>query len=325
MLRALLEGALRSAAVALALGTAGTAFAAAERPDALLGPGPLMAPASGESWLGGVFERRRRFRLDPASMSPLLERYERPWENHTPEWRAFFRGRYGFQNTPLVTLTWRLGEAFAPSDLPVAFARPCPRWKAPKPLTIARYSDETERLALFDCDGGIAPDVLDRLSTLARAPDSPLPALPLPELPLEGNPGEWVPGVKLLDPRVVWLLGEIQAAFPTHTVVIMSGYRPHAHTSFHQHGKALDLYVQGVPNEELFALCRTLHDVGCGYYPNNRFVHLDVRPFGSAKATWVDISEPGAPSIYVDGWPGVLDPGIAWMGRGGRRGAADQG
>ncbi|HEV8548209.1 MAG TPA: D-Ala-D-Ala carboxypeptidase family metallohydrolase [Polyangiaceae bacterium] len=325
MLRAFWRGVLRTAAVALVLGLTGTALAAAERPDGLLGSAPLVSAGAEESWLGGVFATRHRFRLAPASTLSLIERYQRPWENHTPEWRAFFWGRYGFESAPLLTLTWRLGESLEPSDLPVAFSRPCPRWKAPKPLTIARYSDETEYLALFDCDGAIAPDVLDRLSTLARAPDSPRPTLPLPELPLDSVPGEWAPGVKLLDPRLVWLLGEIQGAFPSRTIVIQSGYRPHAHTSFHQRGKALDLYVQGVPNEELFALCRTLRDVGCGYYPNNRFVHLDVRPYGSAKATWVDVSEPGTPSIYVDGWPGVLDPGLAWMGRGGRRGSADQG
>ena len=33
----------------------------------------------------------------------------------------------------------------------------------------------------------------------------------------------------------------------------------------------------GVPNEQVFAVCRRLSDVGCGFYPNNRFVHVDVR------------------------------------------------
>src|SRR5262245_50444397 len=130
MLRAVLTGALRSVAVALALGTTGTALAATERPDAPLAPGPLMAPAGEESWLGSVFERRRRFRLDPASTLSLLDRYQRPWENHTPEWRAFFRGRYGFAKASTLSLTWRLGDQYEPSDLPVAFSRPCPRWKA---------------------------------------------------------------------------------------------------------------------------------------------------------------------------------------------------
>jgi len=201
-----------------------------------------------------------------------------------------------------------------PLALPVVMTRLCPRWKAPKPLTILRYAGESERLPLFDCDGAIAPEVIDRLSVLARAPATPRPELPLPEGPQADSDGEWLPGLRLLDPRLVWVLGELQEAFPGHRVVIMSGYRPHAHTSFHQRGKALDLYVDGVPNEELFGLCRTLRDVGCGFYPNNHFVHLDVRPYGTRKVTWVDVSEPGGVSRYVDGWPGVLPPGTAWLG-----------
>jgi hypothetical protein len=70
-----------------------------------------------------------------------------------------------------------------------------------------------------------------------------------------------------------------------------------------------------VPNDELFAVCRKLRDVACGYYPNNRFVHVDVRPYGTGRVTWVDVSDPGEPSRYVDGFPGVLEPGIGWLGR----------
>ncbi len=258
------------------------------------------------SWLKGAVSTRRRFRLAPPDTLSWIGRYQRPWENHTPEWRTFFDGRYGLGSAPQPTLDWRLSESFEPLSLPITIGRPCPRWKAPRPLNVSRYSAETERLPLFDCDGAIAPDVLDRLSVLARAPETPRPELPLPDAPSATVPGEWLPGVRLLDPRLVWVLGELQEAFPSRTVVIMSGYRPHGHTSYHRRGKALDVYVQGVPNEQLFAVCRMLRDVACGYYPNNHFVHLDVRPFGSAKTAWVDVSEPGTASRYVDGWPGVL-------------------
>ena len=56
-----------------------------------------------------------------------------------------------------------------------------------------------------------------------------------------------------------------------------------------------------------------LRDVGCGYYPNSKFVHIDVRPYGTDRVLWVDDSLPGTPSHYLDGYPGVLDPGIAWV------------
>jgi hypothetical protein len=282
---------------------------AAPTPDLL----SALAPSE-TAWLSG-FDRYRRLRLAPAPTLEAIGRYQHPWENHTPEWRAFFSGRYGFESAPVPLLTWRLDEALMPLALPVVMTRPCPRWKAPKPLTVARYAGETVRVPLFDCDGAIAADVIDQLSVLARAPDSPRPELPLPDSARGDEPGEWLPGLRLLDPRLVWVLGELQAAFPGHRVVIMSGYRPHAHTSFHQRGKALDLYVDGVENEALFAVCRTLRDVGCGFYPNNHFVHLDVRAYGTGKVTWVDVSEPGGVSRYVDGWPGVLAPGAGWLGK----------
>jgi hypothetical protein len=94
----------------------------------------------------------------------------------------------------------------------------------------------------------------------------------------------------------------------------MSGYRTDGHSGLHGKGRALDLYVRGVTNEDLFAVCRTLRDAGCGYYPYNNFIHLDVRPFGTGRVAWVDVSQPGEKSEYVDGWPGVLASGSAWLG-----------
>ena len=93
----------------------------------------------------------------------------------------------------------------------------------------------------------------------------------------------------------------------------MSGYRRDGHSGFHGKGRALDLFVHAVPNEQVFAACRQLRDVGCGYYPNSKFVHLDVRPYGTDRVLWIDDSEPGQPSRYLDGFPGVLEPGRAWI------------
>jgi hypothetical protein len=237
----------------------------------------------------------------------------RPWENHVPEWRAFLGGRYGPKTNTFV-LEWNGGSVPEPAALPVARARPCPRWKAPRPVTILRYAAEREHLALFDCDGAIAPEVIDRVSSLARPPDAPRPELPLPDEPSESSThGEWAPGVRLVDPRLIWVLGEIAEAFPNRSLVILSGYRPDSHSSLHRVGRALDLAVTGVTNEELFGFCRTLRDVGCGYYPNGAFVHFDVRPWGSPRVRWVDEARPGEPSRYVDGWPGIVEPGTAWV------------
>ena len=273
------------------------------------------APSFEAAWLSFGLESKLRFRLAPEPTLAVLGRYLRPWENHTPEWRSFRDGRYGPLRTAPLTLSWRLDPELEPEAPSFSKIRPCPRWQRPRPLTVLRYAGESETMALFDCDGAVAPEVIDRLSVLARAPDSARPELPLPDEAESTRPGEWLPGVHLLDPRLTWVLGELAAAFPKKAVVIMSGYRPDAHTSFHKQGKALDLYVQDVPNEVLYAVCRKLRDVGCGYYPNNRFVHIDVRVYGTGRVTWVDVSGPGEISYYVDGYPDVLERGIAWLGR----------
>lgn len=307
-----------AAALVTAFGFAGDGFGhfrdpPAARTQSWQAPAPV--PLSETAWLSGAFDRVGRLRLAPLTTLSVIHRYQRPWENHTPEWRRFFDGRYGVETAPAPELSWRMPEAFLPLALPVEAEEPCPRWKRPRPLTVVRYAGESAHMPLFDCSGAVAPDVIDRLSVLARAPETPRPSIPLPETAHPGAPGEWLPGLRLIDPRLVWVLGQIQASFPGHRVVIMSGYRPDAHTSNHRRGKALDLYVEDVPNDVLFGLCRTLRDVGCGYYPHNVFVHFDVRRFGAGRVTWVDASEPGTPSHYVDGWPGVLPPGVGWLGR----------
>jgi hypothetical protein len=64
--------------------------------------------------------------------------------------------------------------------------------------------------------------------------------------------------------------------------------------------------VVGAPKEAVFQACRKLRDAGCGYYPESRFIHLDVRGHGVGHVAWVDESRPGEPSRYVDSFPGVL-------------------
>ena len=124
--------------------------------------------------------------------------------------------------------------------------------------------------------------------------------------------------MRLMHPRLLWLLQRIADEFPWRSLYIYSGYRPGpdqpptgTHGSYHWHGRALDLSVAGIANEELFQLCRDLPDVGCGYYPHKRFVHIDVRPRGFGTVFWIDAAQPGAPARYVSHWPGVVDEGAA--------------
>ena len=305
------------ALAAAALANATPAAALARRPVApdwgLFGP---QADLSELSWLKTGIHQSRPFRLAPDRSLSLLATYLAPAQNHVPEWRSFFRGAYGLSSwSPRFSLTWSFGEAPEPEALSVSMHGPCPKWRAPRAVTLARYDGgEAVTLPLIDCDGGVAPDAIDVVSVLSRAPGVARPELPLPFEPsADAGPGEWLPHVKLVDPRLIWALAQVAQAFPRRTLYIMSGYRQNGHTGFHGKGKAIDLFVYGVSNEQLFGLCRSLHDGGCGYYPNNKFVHIDVRPYGTDRVLWVDDSRPGTPSHYLDGFEGVLEPGRAWI------------
>jgi hypothetical protein len=193
-----------------------------------------------------------------------------------------------------------------------------PWWECrERPLRIGRHGGEQDQLVVLRCDGSVPDDALERVSILARPLDAVRPAALPPEPDPEAGPGEWVPGVRLLHPRLLWLLHRIALEHPWRAIYLYSGYRPaprssdpSSHKSRHADGRALDISVAGVSNEDLFALCHELPDVGCGYYPNNKLVHVDVRPRGTGNAKWIDASEPGEPSRYVDGWPGVVEDGV---------------
>jgi len=248
-------------------------------------------------WLGGV------------AGEPSLEATQ-------SSWRFELRGPEQLEPFDIsradVLPDWSLDvQAPEPDFLGISPRKSCPPWKLPRAVSVVRYDGaEYTRMPLVDCAGAIAADALDRLSVLARPPATPKPEMPLPLEPDEAAPGgEWLPRVKLLHPRLIWAVQKIAEAFPNRSIFIMSGYRRDAHGSYHQKGRALDLYVTGVDNADLFRFCHTLNDVGCGFYPNNKFVHVDVRPYGTHRVAWVDVSEPGAPSEYVTSWPGILaDP-----------------
>ena len=202
--------------------------------------------------------------------------------------------------------------------------KPVPDWRCRRtPVQFLRYGGENETFELVRCDGTTAPGALDRLSILARPPEVARPQGDLPEEPdvdAWRDRREWVDGVRVVHPRLLWALQRIADAFPRKAIYIFSGYRPFAevndgagHKSLHGSGRAIDISVFHVPNEQVFQLCRELKDVGCGFYPHGKFIHVDVRRAASGKAFWIDASEPGEPAKYVDSWPGVVDSGgLGW-------------
>jgi hypothetical protein len=204
-------------------------------------------------------------------------------------------------------------------------SKPVPNWRCRRrPVRFVRYGGESDAVSLVHCDGTVALQALDRLTLMARVPDAPRPGELLPDEP---DPeavarGEWVTGARLVHPRLLWALQRVADAFPWRTVYVYSGYRPSAvvkgsrsgaHHSMHSEARAMDISVMGIPNAALFQFCRTLDDVGCGFYPNSKFVHVDVRRPGTGHAFWIDASGPGEPSRDVDAWPGVVESGaLVW-------------
>ena len=104
-----------------------------------------------------------------------------------------------------------------------------------------------------------------------------------------------------IDRRLLKLLTRVSDHFGGRTIVMVSGYRPYSPKQFtsnsrHNHGQAIDFRVVGVPNEVLYRYCLRFGRVGCGYYPNSSFVHMDVRRL---KTRWTDYSGPGQRPRYA--------------------------
>ncbi|MDI1477529.1 D-Ala-D-Ala carboxypeptidase family metallohydrolase [Polyangium sp. y55x31] len=217
------------------------------------------------------------------------------------------------------------GPSFASNGFDSLWApppKPVRDWRCRRrPVIFVRGSGERDVFPLVRCDGSVAPEALDRLSLMMRPADVARPADLLPDEPdpEATRKGEWIADVRLVHPRLLWALQRIADSFPWRPIYIYSGYRPGAkvagtsHQSMHAAARAADIQVHGIPNATVFQLCRTLDDVGCGFYPNSKFVHVDVRRPGTGHALWIDASGPSEPPQYVDSWPGVLEKGgMAW-------------
>jgi uncharacterized protein YcbK (DUF882 family) len=119
-------------------------------------------------------------------------------------------------------------------------------------------------------EGGFASADLDRVAHLLRAMS-----------------GDEHP----VDPRTLALVYRIQVHFAVPEIRVISGYRvprPGSHSN-HGKGRAVDLIVPGVVDEEVARFARGLGFVGVGVYPTSQFVHVDVRP---RSYFWIDSSGP---------------------------------
>ena len=136
-------------------------------------------------------------------------------------------------------------------------------------LTMMNRGDSIAIPALGD-DGGFSAGDLDRAAHLLRAMS-----------------GDEHP----VDPRTLSLVYRIQTHFGVPEVVVVSGYRvpkPGSHSN-HGKGRAIDMVVPGVADEEVARYARDQGFVGVGVYPTSQFVHVDIRP---RSYFWVDYSGP---------------------------------
>lgn len=106
---------------------------------------------------------------------------------------------------------------------------------------------------------------------------------------------------KTIHPRLIRMLARVSDHFGGRPIRVVSGFRPYRPTQYTPHsrhnlGRAVDFSIPGVPNTVLRDYCRTLPRVGCGYYPNSSFVHMDVR---RVSAYWIDLAGPGEPPHYA--------------------------
>jgi uncharacterized protein YcbK (DUF882 family) len=134
--------------------------------------------------------------------------------------------------------------------------------------TVNRH--ESLAIAADGDDGGFASEDLDRVAHLLRAMG-----------------GEEHP----VDPRTLALVYRIQLHFDVPEIRVVSGYRvpkPGSHSN-HGKGRAIDLIVPGVADEEVARFARGLGFVGVGVYPTSQFVHVDIRP---RSYFWIDCSGP---------------------------------
>jgi len=144
-------------------------------------------------------------------------------------------------------------------------------------------SNETLRVRLFDKAGKPDPKARARLARFLRDRDNDQAKRP--------------------HTRLLRVLAYLADHFNGRTIVIVSAYRSDKNgkngkngSSRHATGEALDIRVEGVPNEVLRDYCLTLTKVGVGYYPRSSFVHVDIR---SKAVYWVDWSRPGEPPLYL--------------------------
>lgn len=182
---------------------------------------------------------------------------------------------------PAAAPTTRPGSAAAIAYL--SGKQPLVGWHAPSTRAVVKDATgrpmltlttlnrgETLSVPAASDDGGFASEDLDRAAHLLRAAT-----------------GDEHP----VNPRTLALVYRIQTHFGVPELRVVSGYRvpkPGSHSD-HGKGRAIDMVVPGVADEDVARFTREVGFVGVGVYPTSQFIHVDIRP---RSYFWVDFSGP---------------------------------
>ncbi len=285
--------------------------------EILIGPKVAVAPAKSASAKPAVIEVKTepahtalksdvKIEVKPAKSTTVL----RPVAEKEPAPEAPADGRVALD----------VGTGVSKNIAPAASSSPEPKAKehkvAAKPPCMHEgvefiRGQEAQTFPLTRCDGSVAPLAVEKLSVLAR-PDSAAIPKSIEALAKAKGP-DLAPGVRRVDAGLVERIEAITEHFSKAgpaKVSVISGYRPMSSGSYHATAQALDMRIEGVPNEAVVEFCKTLSDTGCGYYPNSSFVHVDVRQPGTGHVAWIDASGPGEAPRYVASWPPPPDPDV---------------
>ncbi|WP_394836964.1 DUF882 domain-containing protein [Pendulispora rubella] len=171
----------------------------------------------------------------------------------------------------------------APASPPVDVAASNP---PPAPKRVAEWTERLDAIRvyyanteeevpirLYASDGSVDPDELQAFRRIVAAKDA---------------------GPAPMDSRLVQLVMKVAYHFKSHSVVVVSAYRPSKKRSAGKHatGEAIDFKLRGVDSKKLASYVRTLPKVGVGIYthPDTQYMHLDVR---EESYHWLDASPPG--------------------------------
>jgi uncharacterized protein YcbK (DUF882 family) len=171
---------------------------------------------------------------------------------------------------PLLTIALALFNGAA--DLARAFVASPP---APPAVTFYfQNRHEEQSFALVDDSGAAQPDVVKALSHFVRC---------------------WrTEREKSIHPRLVEIVAALSRHYRDARIEVISGYRARPYGAPHSKhflGRAMDVHVDGVNSRKAARwVWENFRGVGVGFYPNQDFLHIDVRDL---DVRWVDQARHG--------------------------------